>query len=355
MFVGIVFQQADLVEFAVFVQHAQTIPGGEQAHAGTGDVFFGDQAFLIGFHHVQVGVAAVHIAAVLDGHGSGFGCGIGDHVTGVEVPHGPAVADHMAFKAPFFAEDVQKQCLATAAGFAIGAVIGAHDGFHVGFLHQRFESGQVGFPHVFFVGNGIKFVTDGFGAGMHGIVLGAGSQLQVFTVALQALDERHAQTTGEVGIFAVGFMAAAPAGITEDVDVGGPVGQALIDVPVAVGGVGIVLGAAFVGDDLGNFVQRFIVEHGGHADGLREHGGGTGTGYAVEAFVPPIVGRNAQPFNGGSVIAQLAGFFFQGHFGNQFGRQRTGFLMIHHGFPLLFSLFSMISRKFSDIFHRESG
>ena len=70
---------------------------------------------------------------------------------------------------------------------------------------------------------------------MDGKVLGAGGGFQIFAVALEAPDIGLAQLGGEVGVLAVGLMASAPAGVPEDVDIGGPEGQSLIDIPVALG------------------------------------------------------------------------------------------------------------------------
>ena len=68
---------------------------------------------------------------------------------------------------------------------------------------------------------------------MHGEVLGASEELAVFAdaevfaviaYALQTADHGEAHLGSEVGVFAISLLAAPPAGITEDVDVGRPVG-----------------------------------------------------------------------------------------------------------------------------------
>ena len=60
-------------------------------------------------------------------------------------------------------------------------------------------------------------------------MFGGGDHLEVMRiVALHALDERHRHAAGEERIFAVGLLAAAPARIAKDVDVGRPEGQAEI-------------------------------------------------------------------------------------------------------------------------------
>ena len=114
-------------------------------------------------------------------------------------------------------------------------------------------------------------------------------------------------------------MAAAPAGLADDVDVGGPAGQAPVDSDVLAEGFAfVVLCPDLVGDGGGHLVEKLIVEAGRHSDGLGENGGRTGAGYAVKGLVPPVVGGDAQPGNGRRVVAQLTHFFFQGHLGDQF-------------------------------------
>ena len=63
---------------------------------------------------------------------------------------------------------------------------------------------------------------------MHRIVLGAGEQLTVFadaevlamiSHALQAAHYGESHHRGKVGVFAVGFLSASPAWVTEDIDV----------------------------------------------------------------------------------------------------------------------------------------
>ena len=60
---------------------------------------------------------------------------------------------------------------------------------------------------------------------MNGEVLASGDGAEVVEViSLDSGDEGHAEPGGEERVLAVGLLAAAPAGIAEDVDVGGPEG-----------------------------------------------------------------------------------------------------------------------------------
>ena len=81
---------------------------------------------------------------------------------------------------------------------------------------------------------------------VHGEVLAGGDGAQVVqVVALHAVNEGHAQPAGEERIFAVGLLAAAPAGIAKDVDVGRPEGEAVKDAVVAFALRLVVFGAGF--------------------------------------------------------------------------------------------------------------
>jgi hypothetical protein len=79
----------------------------------------------------------------------------------------------------------------------------------------------------------------------------------------------------------------------------------------------VVFGAGFGGDGLAHGVDELGVPCGGHADDLREIGGVSGEGDAVEAFVPPEILRDAEARDGGGVIAHLLDFFFEGHLGDE--------------------------------------
>src|ERR1035437_3606617 len=90
-------------------------------------------------------------------------------------------------------------------------------------------------------------------------------------VALHAGNKRHAHLAGEEWVFAVGFLAASPARIAEDVDVGRPEGQPIKDSVVALSLCLVILRAGFAGDGLSHIVDNAGVPGGGHADGLGKH------------------------------------------------------------------------------------
>ena len=140
----------------------------------------------------------------------------------------------MPLKLPLIAQNVHQQRLRSAGRFAVDAVVRAHDALHLRFLHRRLERGQIRLVHVLRVRHGIEGMADGFRAGVHREMLGARGDLEVLAIALQALDEPYAQPAGKIRIFTICLMTAAPARVTEDVDVRAPQGQALVNVTVAV-------------------------------------------------------------------------------------------------------------------------
>src|ERR1700749_2727504 len=117
----------------------------------------------------------------------------------------------------------------------------------------------------------------GFRTAMYGIVLGRGDGAEIVGVlTLDALDKCGAETRGEERILAVGFLAAAPAGITKDVDIRRPDGEAEVAFVIAVADGVVVLCASFSGDDFADGVDERLIPGGGVSDGLRKHGGETG-------------------------------------------------------------------------------
>ena len=328
----------DGVVLAPLPQDAQEIPGGKEPLGGNCNILLGDQPLPQGQEQTAVAVAAVQVTAVFQRQGHGLGGVLRDHVPGVEIPDGPAVGDHMALEAPAAPEDVFQQCLAAAAGLAVGTVVGPHDGLHPGVLDAGLEGGEIGFLHVLGGGHGVKLVPQALRPAVDGEMLGAGGGFHGFAAALEAPDVGFAQLGGEEGVLAVSLVPPAPAGVPEDVDVGGPEGQALVNVPVVLGGEGVVLGPALGGGCVSQLFQKLLVKHGRQADGLGKAGGGARPGHAVKGLVPPVVGGDPQAGNRRRAIAQLAGLFLQAHLRHQsLGPPTRGF-SIHKQFSFGFSL-----------------
>ena len=158
----------------------------------------------------------------------------------------------------------------------------------------------------------------GLGAAVHGEMLGAGGGLeQVGMVALQAAHHGGAEFAGQERILAEGFLAAPPARITEDIDVGRPEREALVLAAPAGRDRGMVLGAGLVGDDAGDPLDERAVPGGAEPDHLREDGGAAVAADPVAGLAPPVVGRHAEAFDRAALMEQLADFFEQAEPGDE--------------------------------------
>ena len=332
VFIGIGIGDGDTVVFAVFIEEAQEIPGCEKTFTGCRDLFFRHQSLFQSLEHMEIGVAAVQVAAVFQGQGGAFFGRVGHFMILMEIADGPAVADHMTAEPPLFAQGFLQQRFASAGGLAVDAVVGTHDGLHFRFLYCFFKGGEVGFSHVFWICHGVELMSQGLGSAVDGKMLAAGGDLQVFSVSLEAFDEADAQTGGQIGILAVGFVTAAPPRIAENVDIRAPNRQPLIDIPVAVGALAVIFRTGLPGNCGGDFFLEILVEDGGQADGLGENGGRSGAGNPVEHFIPPVVGGNTEPRDGRRVVFQLGSFFLNRHFCDQFSGLCGSFFSVSHHF-----------------------
>ena len=142
------------------------------------------------------------------------------------------------------------------------------------FAHRHLELRQIGLIQIALRRRGIETVTIRFRAAVDREMFRARHRQHVIrVVALQSLDERHAKRAAQERVFAVGFLAAAPARVAEDVDVRRPERQPAEPFGVAVvfGGVIVELRAAFNADDVCFLMKQRRIPRGRHADGLREN------------------------------------------------------------------------------------
>ena len=298
------------------VKHAQAKARRKEPFHRAVDGRLIDQALLHRLDQCGVGRAAVEVTARFDGQGRRLGRRLDQLVVGIDVNDRPAVRDHVrvgargAAKAPLLAEDLLQEGRAGAARLAVGAVIGAHHRHRPALAHAGLKVGQVGQAQVALAGDGIKGVPVGLGAAVHGIVLGRGHQFQVpVIVALEPLDKGHAHPRREVGALAIGLHPAPPARVPKNVDVGCPKGQPGIDLADAASQRLVVLGPRLVRDGRRDAAHQVDVPGGGQADGLREHGGYACPPHAVQALVPPVVLRDAQPLDRRGIVDHLRDLF----------------------------------------------
>ena len=164
----------------------------------------------------------------------------------------------------------------------------------------------------------VEAVAESFRAAVNGVVFGSGDGFEVMRiVALQSGDKGDAKPRGEEGILAVGFLAAPPARIAEDVDVGRPESETEVATGIVVEDGVVVFGAGLGGDNVGDAMKEVAVPGGGEADGLWEDRGNSGASDSMEALVPPVVGGDIEARDGGGDVLHLGDFFFEGEAGDQ--------------------------------------
>ncbi len=151
--------------------------------------------------------------------------------------------------------------------------------------------------------------------------------------ALQAADEGDAHRRGQDGILAIGFLAASPARIAEDVDVGGPAVEPGSDMPDPPGFARERVEPADLGADRACYrLDERRIEAGGQTDRLGEIGRRDRPQRAVERFRPPVIGRNVEPRDCGRDVEQLGQLLVRaklrdergGHDRGLVGRVRAG-------------------------------
>ena len=178
--------------------------------------------------------------------------------------------------------------------------------------------GQVGLPEIALVDLRLEAVAVGLGAAVDGVMLGRGHHFEVLgVVALQTADEGHPHAAGEIGILAVSLHTPSPARVAEQVDVGRPEGQPLIEAAPPLPGELVVLGPGFVGDRRGHPSHKIAVPGGGQADGLGEDRGQTGPGHAMQGLAPPVIGRDTEALHRGRRVHHLADLLLEGHSGDE--------------------------------------
>jgi len=183
----------------------------------------------------------------------------------------------------------------------------------VAFGDRGAKGGSIGVVEIVERDGYVEAMAECFGPTVNGIVFRSGNGLEVMRVlALKSGDKSDAESSGEEGIFAVGFLAASPARITKDVDVRGPEGETVVAASVVVENGVVIFGTGFGGDDVGNAVDEVAVPGSGETDGLGKDGGDAGAGDAVEALVPPVVGGDVEARDGGGHVLHLGDLFFKG-------------------------------------------
>ena len=123
-------------------------------------------------------------------------------------------------------------------------------------------------------------------------------------IALHAGHKRDRQASAQERIFAIGFLAAPPAWIAKDVDVGCPEIQAFENVGVACTHVLRMFDSALNANSRRHLVNARHIERGSKTDGFGKLRDAVRND-AVQGFAPPIVRRNVQARDGACLIHEL--------------------------------------------------
>ena len=171
---------------------------------------------------------------------------------------------------------------------------------------------------------------------MHREVLARGHRAQVVHIAaLNPGNKGHAKLAGEKRILAIGFLAAPPAWIAKDVDVGRPERQSIKNAMVALALRLVVLAAGLGRDDVAHRVHQRGVPRCAHADSLRKDRRVAGARHSVKRLIPRLVVGNAKPRDGCCPVLELVGLLIQGHPSHQvmcpLSRRQTGVLIRRRG------------------------
>ena len=152
-------------------------------------------------------------------------------------------------------------------------------------------------------------------------MLSRGHGLQIVRVgALHSLYESHGNARGKKRVFAVGLLAAAPARVAKDINVGRPESEPIISTIIAVALCLVVLRAGFSGDYIRHFMYDLGVPCGRQSDRLGKDGGAPSPGYAMQGLIPPVIRGNAQSRNCGRGVLHLQHFLLQSQPAHEIGR-----------------------------------
>src|SRR5579863_1811910 len=131
-------------------------------------------------------------------------------------------------------------------------------------------------------------------------------------VALHARNKCDSHSPREERIFAISFLSAPPARITEDVDVRRPEVETLENIAMPCTYGLDVLDSSFGPDGNCHPVNRIQIECCSQSDWLRKLGD-TGPLHSMQRLAPPVISWNIQPRHRTGLIHELRDLFFHGH------------------------------------------
>ena len=168
----------------------------------------------------------------------------------------PAIGSNMTFKSPFFPQNIRQKTSASTAGFSVCSIISSHDRLYCGFLYTGFKCRQVGLPQILFIHFRIEFMAQAFRSAMYCKMFCTCCNLQIILImSLKAFNISHTETAGKIRILTEGLMTSPPSRITENIDIGCPEGQALINICIIPLLLHIKFCTCLSGNSLSNLLQ----------------------------------------------------------------------------------------------------
>ncbi len=246
MFLTFHLVQSDFIIFRL-IKKSQQITGGKKPLRTSRQILFRNQPLFQCPEQMQIGISTVYITAVFNCQCRRFLCRICYHMLGMEISECPAVGNKMPLKAPVCPQNLL-QGRASAAGLPVCPVIGSHHSLYLCFLYQLFKGGQIGFIHILFRCLRVKFMPEGFRAGMDCKVLRTGGCLQIFAIPLQALHISLSQLSCQIRVLPIGFMTSSPSGVPENIHIGGPESKTFINIRIPMLFIGIIFCTALCCD-----------------------------------------------------------------------------------------------------------
>lgn len=180
-------------------------------------------AALHGCGDIAVFPAALQVGAGSNSIGGGSrrvgACAV---FAGKEVADGAVVSHPEAIVAPLVAENALEEFVAAAAWTVIVTLVGAHHLAHVCVLNECLECRKIGLAQIAFAEIvDIEGVAFPFRSAVYGEMLRAGICLAVFrrVRTLQTAHHGGSHAAGQIGVFAICFLPAAPSRIAENIDI----------------------------------------------------------------------------------------------------------------------------------------
>ncbi len=234
-----------------------------------------------------------------------------------DVAHRAAVGNNIALEPPCTAKQSLKQELVGTGRLSIDAVVRTHHRSGVTFDNGGTKRRRIRIQLIMLCYIHVGEVTCGLGSAVHGEVLRRRDRAVILRiVALYSGHVRNRKASAQKGIFSVGFLTAAPARITENVNVRRPEIEALenIGVPCPLGLH--MLDAAFNADRSRHLVDARNVKRCGKPDRLGKFGGAVHSD-PVKGLAPPVIRGYTEPWDSASLIYELRRFLLQRHTVNQ--------------------------------------